>query len=138
MRNLVIVSLFILSSCGVSDSKLNSSSMNELDVGKYKLDVEIPVFASVNLKVVKIPPSKSLFTPSILIEKFEDGTSSAKVCFLGGVDMGGTKVSYEEVKDAYNVLQEPQSNSTYLIEIPNLKAIGKVSGFTVKIQSKQK
>ena len=52
--------------------------------------------------------------------------------------MSGTQVTYEEVEDAYNVVQEPQSKSSYLIEMPNLNAIGKVSGFTVKIQSKTK
>ena len=51
--------------------------------------------------------------------------------------MSGTQVTYEEVEDAYNVVQEPQSKSSYLIEMPNLNAIGKVSG-TVKIQSKTK
>ena len=44
MRNLVIASLFVLNSCGVSDSKLNSSSTSGLDAGN-KLDVEIPVYA---------------------------------------------------------------------------------------------
>lgn len=138
MKILIIASVLILSACGVSTSQLSSDTPSELDVGKYRVDVDIPVYASVNLKVVNIPPIKSQFTPSLLLEKFEDGTSAVKVCALGEVDMGGTKVTYERVEDAYNTTQAAQLGTTYLIDIPKLKATGKVSGFTVKIKSQTK
>ena len=119
-------------------NNINADTTNPLDVGKYRLSVDIPVYASVDLKIVKIPGIESKFGPIILLEKFDDATSVLKVCSMGQVDMAGTKITYEEVADAYNNVQDPQLNTTYLIDIPSMKAIGEVSGFTVDISSKTK
>ena len=67
--------MILATACGVSDSHLSSEDSNNtvavLETGKYKLDVEIPVYASVDLKLTKIPSMASVFGPIILLEKFK-------------------------------------------------------------------
>ena len=126
------------SSCGASKSYLNSETNNNLEAGKYKIEADIPVYASVNLKIVTIPPSRSEFSPTMLLEKFEDGTSTLKVCRMRSGSMGNTKVTYEAVADAYNVVEGPQKGTTYLVDIPDLNATATISGFTVQLKSETK
>ena len=134
--------MILATACGVSDSHLSSEDSNNtvavLETGKYKLDVEIPVYASVDLKLTKIPSMASVFGPIILLEKFEDGTSSVKVCSQKDVNMGGTKVTYEKLKGAYNKVERKLHTNSFLIEMNGLKATGNVSGFKVSIKSNSK